>query len=57
MTQDHITIDPADRREAVQRRRAKFDPADRRAGVRRTVWILVIVIAVILGLFLSQFLL
>ncbi len=33
-----------------------FDPATRRAGVRRTVIILILVIAVILGLFLSQFL-
>jgi hypothetical protein len=34
-----------------------FDPAARRAGVRRTVIILVVTIVVILGLFLSQFLL
>jgi len=41
----------------MTRDQATFDPAVRRAGVRRTVWILVIAIVVILGLFLSQFLL
>jgi hypothetical protein len=35
---------------------AHFDPAERRAAVRRTVWILVIAIVVIMGVFLSQFL-
>ncbi len=41
----------------MTREHATFDPAARRQGVRRTVWILVIAVVVILGVFLSQFLL
>lgn len=37
------------------REQPQFDPATRKAGVRRTVTILVLVIVVILGLFLLQF--
>jgi len=39
----------------MMQEQAPFDPAERRAGVRRTVLILVLVIVVMLGLFLSQF--
>lgn len=39
----------------AQKGQATFDPATRKAGIRRTVTILLVVIVVLLGLFLLQF--
>ena len=40
----------------MTREHASYDPDERRAAVRRTVWILVAAIVVIMAVFLSQFL-